>query len=103
MRYFVKHSPKGDMWLDAPESYSSVVGFGCPCSAHAGDHPAAAAASLATPVPDASVGAGTSSIAAHASVSSCSSSARAASSFVPFPHCGPCPSLLPPFAQHSDL
>src|SRR6266850_2317271 len=99
----MKCSPKGDMWLDAPESYSSVVGFGCPCSAHTGDRPTVAAAASATPVLDASVGAGTSSIAAHASVSSCSSLAGAASSFVPFPHRGPCPSLPPPFAQHSDL
>src|SRR6267142_1135482 len=99
----MKHSPKGDICLDAPESYSSVVGFGCPCSAHTGDRPAAAAAASATPVLDASAGAGTSSITAHASISSCSSSARAASSFAPFPHHGPCPSLPPPFTQHSDL
>src|SRR6267142_3373367 len=99
----MKHSPKGNICLDAPESYSSVVGFGCPCSARTGDHPAAAAAASATSVLDASVGMGTSFIATHTSVSSCSSSARAASSFALFPHHSPCPSLLLPFTQHSDL
>src|SRR6267142_4972744 len=99
----MKHLPKGDMWLDAPELYSSVKGFTCPCPAHAGDCPTAVAAALAALGPDASAGAGISSIAAHASISSFSSSAGAASSFVALPCHGPCPSLPLPFAQHSDL
>jgi len=81
------------MWLDAPESYSSVKGFACPCPTHTGDRPAAVAAALAALGPDVSAGAGISSIATHASISSFSSLAGAASSFAALPHCGPCPSL----------
>jgi len=99
----MKHLLKGNMWLDALESYSLGSGFACPCPTHAGDRPTMVAAASAAPGPDASEGVGISSIATHASVSSFSSLARAASSFAALPCHSPCPSLPLPFAQHLDL